>query len=273
MYAVGLNHMRERSLDGTVLIKPGGAIKIFEPLARPDLFITDGSRTQTISPRKKDRETAFLHVISSTLANRRSVLIPANLDSRLLELLVLLDQHWSFAKLKFPLCFVGRNGENMLVAVRSLMEWFGGVIGSGIAASGVGADGGPKRKAVDDSPLKFHHIQFFASPAHLLQTYSSRDPKLIIAVPYSMSFGPSRSIFAEHGIGVGEGNLVLLIRKGENGTWAHALWDKWNIGQRTAEDVEMSKNVGHTVRLVEDVTLKVSCIFCTGRMCSNLKLN
>jgi cleavage and polyadenylation specificity factor subunit 2 len=43
VYALNMNHMRERHLDGTVLIG-GAAGTVLESLARPDLFITDAER-------------------------------------------------------------------------------------------------------------------------------------------------------------------------------------------------------------------------------------
>lgn len=54
-----MNHMKERHLDGTVLMRhsTGG---IFEPLARPDLLITDTDRADVISSRRKDRDAALI---------------------------------------------------------------------------------------------------------------------------------------------------------------------------------------------------------------------
>ena len=53
--------MKERHLDGTVLIKGGGGgSAVFEPLARPDLFITDADRALITVPRRKDRDAALL---------------------------------------------------------------------------------------------------------------------------------------------------------------------------------------------------------------------
>jgi hypothetical protein len=53
--------MRERHLDGTVLIRhaAGGA---FEPLARPDLFITDADRASAVTSRRKDRDASLIGV-------------------------------------------------------------------------------------------------------------------------------------------------------------------------------------------------------------------
>ena len=51
--------MRERHLDGTVLMRQaiGG---VFEPLARPDLLITDADRSNVITSRRKDRDAALI---------------------------------------------------------------------------------------------------------------------------------------------------------------------------------------------------------------------
>ena len=60
VYAVNLNHMKERHLDGTILLRPGGGSGVFEPLLRPDLLITDAERASSISSRRKDRDAALL---------------------------------------------------------------------------------------------------------------------------------------------------------------------------------------------------------------------
>ena len=54
-----MNHMKERHLDGTVLIRQAAG-GIFEPLARPDLLITDADRAPVITSRRKDRDAALI---------------------------------------------------------------------------------------------------------------------------------------------------------------------------------------------------------------------
>jgi cleavage and polyadenylation specificity factor subunit 2 len=61
VYAVNMNHMRERHLDGTVLISGAGGT-VFESLARPDLFITDAERANVIGSRRKDRDAALIGI-------------------------------------------------------------------------------------------------------------------------------------------------------------------------------------------------------------------
>jgi cleavage and polyadenylation specificity factor subunit 2 len=66
LYAVNINHMKERHLDGTVLLRTSAG-GVFEPLARPDLLITDAERASVISSRRKDRDAAFIGMRSSYL--------------------------------------------------------------------------------------------------------------------------------------------------------------------------------------------------------------
>lgn len=60
LYAVDLNHLRERHLDGTVILRGAGSGDVHEALARPDLFITDADRVNTVLGRKKDRDAQLI---------------------------------------------------------------------------------------------------------------------------------------------------------------------------------------------------------------------
>ena len=148
-----MNHMRERHIDGTILLRQAAG-GVFEPLARPDLLITDADRANVTTSRRKDRDAALIgtihltHVdqtsltlcidtISATLSSRSSLLLPCDSSTRILELLVLLDQHWNYSRLKYPICLLSRTGREMLTFVRSMMEWLGGTI----SKEDVGEDG------------------------------------------------------------------------------------------------------------------------------------
>ena len=93
--------------------------------------------------------------VSATLSSRSSILMPCDSSTRVLELLVLLDQHWSFSRLKYPICLLSRTGREMLTFVRIMMEWLGGTIskedlGAENTEGGKGGKGG-KRKRDDDN--------------------------------------------------------------------------------------------------------------------------
>ena len=70
------------------------------------------------------------------------MLLPCDASTRLLEMLVLLDQHWSYARLKYPICLVSRTGREMLTFVRSMMEWLGGTVSKEDVDEEAGGGGG-----------------------------------------------------------------------------------------------------------------------------------
>lgn len=61
---------------------------------------------------------------------------------------MLLDQHWQYSRLKYPICFLSRTGREMLTFVRSMMEWLGGTISKEDIGEEVGGNkkGGGKRR-------------------------------------------------------------------------------------------------------------------------------
>ncbi|KAJ6515698.1 beta-lactamase-like protein [Mycena sanguinolenta] len=266
LYSVNVNHMRERHLDGAVLINrsTGG---VFEPLARPDLLITDAERTSVINSKQRDRDVALIDTITSTLSsNRSSVLIPCDSSTRVLELLVLLDQHWKFSRLSYPICLLSRTGNEMLTFVRSMMEWLGGTV----SKEDVGEEGNntnnrsrnQRRRGGDDDDgeetalgafaLRFKYLEFFPNPESLVKRYASSDPKLILAVPASISHGPSRSLFVN--FAAIPNNVVLLTSQGEEGTLARVLFNKWNDSQRADDKWDKGK-IGRNVMLDDTLTL------------------
>ena len=72
--------MKERHLDGTILLRSGGGSGVFEPLLRPDLLITDAERASSVSSRRKDRDAALL---GTRLPESLYKVMDLNYDSRL----------------------------------------------------------------------------------------------------------------------------------------------------------------------------------------------
>lgn len=95
----------------------------------------------------------MIDCVTSALLSRNSLLLPCDSSTRVLELLVLLDQHWTFSRLKYPICLLSRTGQEMLTFVRSMMEWLGGTISKedvGDEGSGSNAPGGRGKRRRDD---------------------------------------------------------------------------------------------------------------------------
>ncbi|KIO32800.1 hypothetical protein M407DRAFT_211516 [Tulasnella calospora MUT 4182] len=264
VYAVDMNHTKERHLDGTVILRASTGGGVFEGLARPDLLITDADRALTVSARRKDRDTAFLDLITTTIRTSHSVLIPCDPSTRILELLVLLDQYWSFQKLDTPICLVSQTGQEMLAYVRSMVEWMGGTVSKD--EGGVEIDTsktGRKRRrdeeedegAVGPMSLRFRHVQFFNDGRSFLSAHRTEEPKVILAVPYNMAYGPSRKIFTD--LASDAGNLVVLPSIAEPGTLSHDLFTMWNERQSEADKWGKGK-VGDVARVRDELTIKLN---------------
>ena len=99
------------------------------------------------------------------------------------------------------------------------------------------------------------HLEFFTSPSALLEAFPSSKPKLILAVPDTLSHGSSRSLFAD--FASVRGNVVVLTtRGGEPDALSRILFDKWNGAQKDEEKFGKGK-VGSIITLNDSLHMKV----------------
>jgi len=154
------------------MVGGAGNVGYDEGVLRPDLLVVEAGRTNVVNVKRRDREAALLgksstfaslvpadvsDIITRTLENHYSVLLPCDPSPRLLELLVLLDQHWSYkitdnqqARAQnreqwiYPLCLVSRTAADMVSFARSFIEWTGGVVRD--AAAGLDEELTKKRR-------------------------------------------------------------------------------------------------------------------------------
>lgn len=98
------------------------------------------------------------------------------------------------------------------------------------------------------------HLEFFPNPQALLHTYSSKDPKLILAVPASLSHGASRVLFSQ--FAETPDNVVLLTGRSEEGTLGRILFDRWNDAQREETKWDRGK-IGSNIMLDGSIRMKV----------------
>ena len=82
IYAVDFNHRKEKHLNGIIL----------ESFVRPAVMITDAYNTLNNQPPKQQRQR-------DTEAGG-NVLLPIETAGRVLELLLVLEEHWSLKRLK-----------------------------------------------------------------------------------------------------------------------------------------------------------------------------
>lgn len=245
-YAPAWNHVKERTLDGaTNFISPTGNTK----LRQKGLLIIPSDRSTTVSPKTSTKYKILLDLITTTLRSSNSILLPVDASGRLIELLVLLDQHWSFSNLQeYPLCLISKTSEDLSLVLKNLFEFFGSNLKSSSPPG-------------EEPTFALANVRFFPTVQDFHKTFpptaTSPIPKLVLAVPQTMSYGFSRLLFpfyAEQ-----KGNVVLLTQPGEKGSLADLLFKRWDAGQDEEEKYGNAKGkLGKAVGLKgEVVELKV----------------
>ncbi|CAJ0761899.1 9028_t:CDS:2, partial [Entrophospora sp. SA101] len=81
-------------------------------------MITDAYNSLIIHPPRKSRDTALFG----------SVLLPTDSSARVLELAYLLDQHWAFHQLSYPLILLTHQSYRTIQYTKSMLEWMGDAI-------------------------------------------------------------------------------------------------------------------------------------------------
>ncbi|KAI3624340.1 hypothetical protein CBS14141_002768 [Malassezia furfur] len=203
--ALDWNHSRERHLDRTALLPsahtPFGELRSVDAIGRADVLITDIERGLVTNAGRKDRDAALLDRVHQTLQGGHSVLIPVDSAARLLELLVLLDQHWSFAyqHQRFPLCLVSATGQEFVERARTFIEWMSREWAAQLLADDAGKGRRRNRQsgAALKSPLDFPFLRHFATVDALRNAVTPSQPKVVLAAPASLTHGPARSLLAE----------------------------------------------------------------------------
>ena len=97
-------------------------------------------------------------------------------------------------------------------------------------------------------------VEFFGSPSDLLHEIPSKTPKLVLAVPASLSHGPSRALFAD--FAAVQGNVIVLTGRSEQGTLSHFLMERWEAAQEDTERWQDGK-LGEPIPLDRPIQVEV----------------
>ncbi|KAG0150883.1 hypothetical protein CROQUDRAFT_720114 [Cronartium quercuum f. sp. fusiforme G11] len=225
IYAPIFNHLKERHLDSAALLtSTSEGMRVGPGMGRPMVMMVGTERSVCKSVRRKDRDQILLDNITSTLRNGNTVLVPTDASARLIELLLLLDAHWTTVKLDpIPLCLVSATGKDVVAFVRSLTEWMNPL---GMAEESLKSR---HQHSETHGLLRFRHVKFFNSPEALEKDFGLEKPKLILAVPACLSYGYSRRLFTK--IACSPGNLLVLTSMGQEGSLA-----RWLAEQAAGEE-------------------------------------
>lgn len=258
--AIDWNHVKERHIDGSGVIEGASASasstrrgQEAAGTKRAEILVTSGAGLGKVNPRRKDKDKKLLDLIHDTLTNAKSTLhLPLDASPRLLEILLLLDQHWaySYPHARFPLCLVSKTGKEVIERARTMREWMGrNVQGDDDTAGGAkqtnnkAARGRDARDGQGHGPLEFRFLRIFTSLQALSAAVPSDSAKVVITVGPSLLYGPSLRFFRQH-VSQDSKHVLVLTQTAEAASLASTLRRWWLEGQGKGYD---PKNVGHEI--------------------------
>ncbi|XP_010255376.1 PREDICTED: cleavage and polyadenylation specificity factor subunit 2 [Nelumbo nucifera] len=196
IYAVDFNHRKERHLNGTVL----------ESFARPAVLITDAYNALNNQPSRRQRDQELLDAILKTLRADGNVLLPVDTAGRVLELLLILEQHWAQHHLNYPIFFLTYVSSSTIDYVKSFLEWMSDSIAKSF-------------EHTRDNAFLLKHVTLLINKSELEKVPDG--PKIVLVSMASLEVGFSHDIFVEWASDAK--NLVLFTERGQFATLARML--------------------------------------------------
>ncbi|KAK9665499.1 hypothetical protein RND81_14G115600 [Saponaria officinalis] len=196
IYGVDFNHRKERHLNGTVL----------ESFVRPAVLITDAYNALNNQPPRRQRDHEFLDAIVKTLRGDGKVLLPVDTAGRVLELILILEQHWAQHHLSYPIFFLTYVSSSTIEYVKSFLEWMNDSIAKSF-------------EHTRDNAFLLKHVSLLINKSELENV--PEGPKIVLASMASLEAGFSHDIFAEWA--TDPKNLVLFTERGQFATLARML--------------------------------------------------
>ncbi|CAI9092242.1 OLC1v1027434C1 [Oldenlandia corymbosa var. corymbosa] len=196
IYAVDFNHRKERHLNGTVL----------ESFVRPAVLITDAYNALSHQPSRRQRDQEFLDAIMKTLKTGGNVLLPVDTAGRVLELILILEQHWEQYKLIYPIYFLTYVSSSTINYVKTFLEWMSDSIAKSF-------------EHTRDNVFLLRHVKLLINKSELENV--PLGPKVVFASLGSLEIGFSHDLFVEWASD--PSNLVLFTERGQFATLARML--------------------------------------------------
>ncbi|XWS37847.1 hypothetical protein CRYUN_Cryun19dG0080600 [Craigia yunnanensis] len=143
-------------------------------------------------------EILSAYTISKTLEAGGNVLLPVDTAGRVLELLLVLEEHWLLKSLNFPIFFLTYVAPSTIDYVKSFLEWMSDAIAKSFETS-------------RDNAFLLKHATLLISKNELDKAPDG--PKVVLASMASLEAGFSHDIFVEWAADIN--NLVLFTERGQ----------------------------------------------------------
>eukprot|EP01117_Protostelium_nocturnum_P020413 TRINITY_DN9167_c0_g1_i2.p1 TRINITY_DN9167_c0_g1~~TRINITY_DN9167_c0_g1_i2.p1 ORF type:complete len:761 (-),score=328.09 TRINITY_DN9167_c0_g1_i2:47-2296(-) len=179
IYALHFNETKERHLKGALT-----SFESFKHFERPALCILDSSMSSAVQLKRKMRDQEILKNILEVIENGSggSVLIPIDTTGRILELLLILDSHWSRNKLNHQILFFSPFSIDTISYAKSQIEWMSEEITTAFDHA-------------RDNPFNFKHIKTIVRRKDF--DALGEGPKIVLATMPDLECGFSRDLFFE----------------------------------------------------------------------------
>lgn len=112
-YAMDFNHKKEAHLDGAAL----------EVVQRPALLIADAQGALDVHVMRKQRDGDIIEAICASLKAGGTVLLPSDTAGRTLELLQIIEAHWTSNRLTHPVFFLAHQSQRVVDLAKGMLEW------------------------------------------------------------------------------------------------------------------------------------------------------
>ncbi|GIL47423.1 hypothetical protein Vafri_4241 [Volvox africanus] len=198
VYAVDYNHRKERLLNRTHFDELLAAVQ-------PALLVTDAFNALTENTDRHRRDEEFLGAITATVEAEGSVLIPTDAAGRVLELALLLDEHFSKARIAAVPVLLSATIKTVLEFARTQLEYLGNELVQAFSL----------KRAV---PFSFRKLSVIT---RLEELGAFPGPKVVLATMPSLEGGPARELLVQWASL--PRNTILFTERAQAGTLAAAL--------------------------------------------------
>lgn len=160
--------------------------------------------------------------MADTLRNAGSVLLPTDSSARVLELALMLDQHWAKNQLTYPLILLTHTSYHTAHFAKVMLEW-------------MGEDMTRTFSSTRENPFDFKYLRL-CHRIEDLEKYPGA--KVVLASNKTLETGFGRDLFLrwmrQNQTETDAVNTLILTDRAAPGTLAHQLYTEWN--RRSTEE-------------------------------------
>lgn len=165
----------------------------------------------------------LIDTLSETLRNAGSVLLPTDSSTRVLELALMLDQHWAKNQFTYPLILLTHTSYHTAHFAKVMLEW-------------MGEDMTRTFSQTRENPFDFKYLRL-CHRIEDLEKYPG--PKVVLASNQTLETGFGRDLFLrwmrQNQTETDAVNTLILTDRAAPGTLAAHLYNEWYSRNRTDE--------------------------------------